>query len=145
MSANWSNLLEPRSKWFSPLDFAGSATASDFLVLLEANHWALPTHIGNAEPLQTKYTSRQEALGHWQDPFLWKNSEGKLEGSIWFGRGKAHSCIFLRLKPRPSDNGTSLRNFLVACCEKFQADFGYVHLTTSTEMTDPKIPYDFSY
>ena len=35
--------------------------------------------------------------------------------------------------------------FLIDACSVLHADFGYIHLTTDKEMSDPSTPYDYTY
>jgi hypothetical protein len=117
-----------------------------FFNALEPFVWAVPNIIGNSEPLREKYRNPQQALSLWHDPFLWKNSLRKAEGSVWFGHKKMHSCIFLHLKPgtHPVQQNEMTR-CLVELSERFNADFGYVHLTTDREMVDPTLPHELNY
>lgn len=127
-------------------DLTAKEEGKNFLTALMPFAWALPTVIGNSEPLREKYVGEQEALGHWQDPFLWKNTSTAVEGSVWFGHGNLHSCIYLHLKPLGSMiRQEELTRFVSKVSQGFDADFGYIHLTTEREMADPAILRGLSY
>jgi hypothetical protein len=128
----------------SPLDISSPEFGVAFFELLESNPLVVPTQIGNAEPISELYEGRTKGVLSWSDPVLWKNTNTKVNGSIWFGFGKRHSCIYLHLNPKNCDQ-VLLKRFLLESCKLFKADFGYIHLMTQQEMESSETPYMFSY
>jgi len=130
----------------TPSDTSTIAHGKLILELLARHPWAAPTHLGNEEPIRELYTEVADGIRHWADPVLWKNKSSKAEGSVWFGKGKKHSCLYLNAEPKQSIINQDLWiSFLVDACDSLQADFGYIHLTTEQEMADPNILYDHTY
>jgi hypothetical protein len=130
----------------SPLDLSSPEFATAILQLLARYAFISPTHAGNWEPLKDKYTEISGGISHWKNPFLWKNTRSGTTGSIWFGRGLSHSCIYVHASPHQSSaSDPDWVSFLIDACGLLEADIGYVHLTTQDEFADADIPYECTY
>jgi hypothetical protein len=107
------------------------------LSLLSRHAWASPSHFGNDEQTLDRCSDNARALTMWADPVLWRNEQTRAEGSVWFGRGAAHSCFYLRNRA-PLRNGDHHQRawveLLADTCIALEADFGYLHLTTQSEL-----------
>jgi hypothetical protein len=130
----------------TPLDTTSAEKGKLILEALARHPWAAPTHVGNTEPIRNHYSGPGTCASNWADPFLWKNDSSKIEGAVWFGRGKKHSCLYIGGDPKRTsfDQGKWI-NLLTDLCSALRADFGYIHLTTNEEMSDANIPHDCSY
>jgi hypothetical protein len=120
------------------------AVAQRFLSTVAGFPAFAPEVWGNVEPIRTPFQGIEQTLEAWDDPFLWKNKQWRLEGSAWSGRGSQHSAIYLRGSPRHFDFEKAL-SFLTTCAEVLRADFGYIHLTTETELHGGAVPYKVAY
>lgn len=130
----------------TPWDVSSTARAKTVLKLLARHSWVMPTHIGNEEPIRERYLGVGEAMVHWLDPFLWKNAVSKIEGSLWFGHGENHTCIYVHSKLNAkTPNQAHWIEFLRDACTSLEADLGYLHLTTIAEAQDKDIPYASTY
>lgn len=120
----------------TPKDLSSREHGELVLRLLARHSWVLPSHVGNTEPIRTPYVDPESELTRWEEPLLWRNDRSGATGSVWFGRGTMHSCLFLHVpSPRGSSPQEAWINFLVDACGTLEADIGYVHLTTDKEMS----------
>jgi hypothetical protein len=130
----------------TPLDLSSLQSGAVFLQLLSQYELLSPTHIGNSEPISEQYNDISIGLRSWKDPFLWRNNRANVTGSVWFGRGSSHSCVYVHLSPlQGSLYDEDLSFFLQKACPVLVADIGYIHLTTQDEFSDTDIPYECTY
>src|SRR5687768_10788840 len=89
-----------------PSDLSGRDYGIRFLKLLEKHPWIKPDRFGNWEPVTELYQGHLEAISKWKDPFLWTSKSGA-EGSVWFGHGERHGCIFIHSNPKRVDQNAA--------------------------------------
>jgi hypothetical protein len=122
----------------SPLDLSGDLMGRAVLKMMGRHPLALPTHVGNVEPMRTPYEGINGGISHWADPFLWKNKKTKISGSIWFGTSNRHGAFYVSqdLEKASLTAQVPWVELLLDACRTITADFGYIHLTTKQELDE---------